>query len=953
MHPVSIGLSKADENRKNAAPGVSSASPRRNKLSAHIAVAGSSPASSPGAIQPALLKAVAASPRSKQAEDFSLGHSSSGQHDSCDKTVESTSSNNTNSRRKALEKANAKKRLHPVSIGLSKADENRKNAAPGVSSASPRRNKLSAHIAVAGSSPASSPGAIQPALLKAVAASPRSKQAEDFSLGHSSSGQHDSCDKTVESTSSNNTNSRRKALEKANAKKRLHPVSIGLSKADEYKKNAAPQGNSANPHRNRLSTHRALTDNPPPSSPKPIQDGGVQAAIDAWYYKTATIKDSNKPQIDSVVKSPENMSTVATATTSEPVESVTVEQHNVENTNAYLKHLEQKRTGAASAIVMPKTATDPSSISKTSSLATNVVSAAAATRAWQEQVLKRDNCELNKNSLEDQSDASGVLQEQALKSDDDEVDQNALDDQTYDASTLTKSSDDSFLCYSGSEGESAFSQKSRKNCAVKHEGSALLHDAVPEDQSVHFNDGNDEELEENHEAPPRVDSPTMYQTDQEGSTLFGGLQVGQTDQEGSTLFGQLQVGQTDQEEGSTLFGQLQVGQTDQEGSTLFGGLQVGQTDQEGSTLFGQLQVGQTDQEEGSTLFGQLQVGQTDQEGSTIFGQLQVGSKSSDESTMNTDEEAGTKTQDEFHPENVNRSAVPDPETMSQGSGTLQWWQKNYARTQDQNMNQLVEKALAEKEPVATYHKSSAVYSDDDESVFSGLDDITKSESTDSQQQQPEEATTKSSAPVPVPAFSRETTTENNVTSKVRKVQAPPPPPRQEHFGEVLDESALMNTVNSDITSSLLAGEGMRDFGRSRKYGLVIKEEKSYDITEENDTDGGDMGGRSKSSLERTKSRGSAKSRESTSKSRESATKKKSKQKTLTNFEEIFFNQATEDHPPIADSVSCQVFSPRAPEENPPIEDNDSCQAVFMKFGNTVLDHLEAICRVPGEWFLSV
>lgn len=391
------------------------------------------------------------------------------------------------------------------------------------------------------------------------------------------------------------------------------------------------------------------------------------------------------------------------------------------------------------------------------------------------------------------------------------------------------------LCFSESDNESAISIMSKNNTGPRDEGRTLLPDPLPEDQSVHYDD--------EKSAAAIIRDPSDSQT-------------------------------------------------------------LDQTDNEGSTLIGQLH---TNSKEGSTW-------QTENEGSTLIGQLHVDSKELDD--MMAEDAADIRAEGD----KLNQAQPPIEDTeklpkASRATKALSWWQKKYSRNQDQNVNEIVENSLTpisvtmaakqeskeasqinnnntEKQSERSEMdylkgtKSNGVYSDE-ESVFSGLDDLTRSPisarspapSIASPRQEPE------GRKILSPAFASsalstgpkaETTSGKSSTAKKLKesqeTMAPPAPPPQEHFGEVLDESQLVDTVNSDITSSVIAAEGANHpVDWSQKSSLVITEEMSDDIAAENDTiKSSSEDHLFKASLRKTKSHSS---RESSKKSQKSKEKK--------------------------------------------------------------------------------
>ena len=336
----------------------------------------------------------------------------------------------------------------------------------------------------------------------------------------------------------------------------------------------------------------------------------------------------------------------------------------------------------------------------------------------------------------------------------------------------------------------------------------------------------------------------------------------------------------------------------------------------------------------------------DIDGPTLIGQCLVTSASSEEGT--------TKFEDK-PPSPFNASVGPNCETGSQVSAALQWWQMNYAQNQDQRVNRLVEDALtrpstltstgktstpnvgeppeidSNKDPgkrasQSKYHPSNPQKkvegSFDEESLFSGLDEFARSDSLSISDDKQALDEPRHSSHVQA---SKLMTAALQTNSAPNKFQVPPPPP-QKHVGEVLDESQLMDTVNSDITSSVVAGEGAKDPAKNTYSSLVIKEEKSEEVDEENDTDKSERGGQSKTSLKKTKSRASAKS----AKSRDSLKKlpkKKLPEEDISEGESLFDQ----------DEFEGTKFS---------------FQNVFINLGHTILDQFEYICRAPGKRILG-
>jgi hypothetical protein len=416
----------------------------------------------------------------------------------------------------------------------------------------------------------------------------------------------------------------------------------------------------------------------------------------------------------------------------------------------------------------------------------------------------------------------------------------------------------------------------------KEAGSVLLPEPLPEDESVHY----DDEESGQGELQEQSDSQSMYQTDNEASTLIGQLHV------------------------------------DSKGS---------HTDHEGSTLLG------------------------------LLGQLSEDSKGSDNLLPK-----------EFSEEDDGDGA----QKVSRAKNALNWWQKKYSRNQDENVNHIVEHSLTptaltvaldsqegendlrhnpkEKQSensqmssskgATSEHKTSSMYSDE-ESVFSGLDDLTRSE-TDATS--PSSSIASQKKPDMVPAvLSNDLSAKSrggivitkSSRSKESKSMAPPNPPPQEHCGEVLDESQLVDTVNSDITSSVIAAEGANQaVDWSKKSSLVITEEKSNEIAEEDETIPSNSPEEEvvKSLIAKSKSQSS---RESSKKSQ-----KKKKQSAKSERPEKSSKR-------VARAVNQDEGAYRESRKEQPIEEEGDpifSSTVFMRIGTAILDTFETVCRMPGK-----
>ena len=327
------------------------------------------------------------------------------------------------------------------------------------------------------------------------------------------------------------------------------------------------------------------------------------------------------------------------------------------------------------------------------------------------------------------------------------------------------------------------------------------------------------------------------------------------------------------------------------------------------------------------------------------------------------------------PSSPNSSERFAKEAGLQLSAALQWWQANYAQNQDDNVNKLVEDALTRLSSTETSHMKAPTpqasvsqrefgkscdgdgqsIATDEGSIFSGLDETTKGNSITSADEADvkadveHQAPQSSSGPVHTPGAPNETSAKTRLPA--------PPPPAQKHVGEVLDEGELLKTVNSDITSSIIA--------RSLAPSAMIKEEESVDVKEENGNDWSDKGGKSRSSHktissdrstmgEKSKSSGTASESAGTStatgqsgtKSKASRDKAKSSAPGRTMDERLSRDVFDAD-------VSTEIPLFHCSGDGPRVESKESTiKAVFMKIGHSILDKFEIVCRGPGEYRLS-
>ena len=306
------------------------------------------------------------------------------------------------------------------------------------------------------------------------------------------------------------------------------------------------------------------------------------------------------------------------------------------------------------------------------------------------------------------------------------------------------------------------------------------------------------------------------------------------------------------------------------------------------------------------------------------------------------------------------------EAGRQLSAALQWWQMNYAQNQDQNVNKLVEDALTRlssaevsqtKAPTtgSLQHRESGKSGDEDcqsfatdeGSIFSGLDDVVKSNSIAG-----DEVIGKTDAVLDCPPSSYAPI-------------SPPPPPLQKHVGEVLDQYEVVDTVNSDITSSVIAVDGVRDSCRSMQPSAMIKEEESVDVNEENDTDRSDKGGKSRSS-HKTSTTGLSTAGNNSKLSgtlfdftgaptvavlndkQSNASQSNSKTAAPDKSCEFFRKTDSGDASEAEGSTAIPLFQCRS--DGLKLESADkSIKAVFMKFGHSLLDRFETACRGQGEY----
>ena len=140
----------------------------------------------------------------------------------------------------------------------------------------------------------------------------------------------------------------------------------------------------------------------------------------------------------------------------------------------------------------------------------------------------------------------------------------------------------------------------------------------------------------------------------------------------------------------------------------------------------------------------------------------------------------------------------------------------------------------------------------------------------------------------------------------------PPPPPQEHFGEVLDESQLLDTVNSDITSSVLAPEeGTKETSNGR-YPVTNNKEK-----------------------------------------RDSALVQLTRDSNLSSLpvsQEAIPSSVNDDDPVSASRREADDVSLYSEQQ---AGGEKGFGSVFFKFGNSILDSFNTICRVPGKYSLGL
>jgi hypothetical protein len=358
----------------------------------------------------------------------------------------------------------------------------------------------------------------------------------------------------------------------------------------------------------------------------------------------------------------------------------------------------------------------------------------------------------------------------------------------------------------------------------------------------------------------------------------------------------------------------------------------------------------------------------DNDASTLMGQLHVLSSGSHDEAKG---ESFTKHSDHFllsasQEDDDNH----DPETVSlvksQASSALQWWQKNYASNQDVKVNKLVQNALLAPASVAddpevsnshprlttieseSHHEAfqqdfpTSLHSSKFPSAKEGLNgtrehvsvaepipQVTKTESQVSEHFSVEGSIfsglddftlrSQSSSVAKSSVCNKEGEGQDNENQggylpwkmKMEAGSHTPPPPPQEHFGEVLDESQLLDTVNSDITSSVLAPEeGTKETSNGR-YPVANNKEK-----------------------------------------RDSALVQLTRDSNLSSLpvsQEAIPSSANDDDPVSASRREADDVSLYSEQQ---AGGDKGFGTVFFKFGNSILESFNTICRVPGKYSWS-
>lgn len=738
---------------------------------------------------------------------------------------------------------------------LTKAEMYRQRDAQRTDSVSPKGNRRVDHPVFTEKSNPTSPRASP----RNSARSPRSKRSNEMSSYSPSIRLLNDGVETVDSPASSITSARLEAFEKANAKKRLHPVSMGPSKAKEYKKEAALRIKTPSPKREKIATHRAFRGSSPPTSPSRAQTSDHHAKVldagpNSAVKPKATVASALPSEVDDYAGNrPGKMTSISSA------------EKPLASRNPYLAHLQQKQSNTHAPLGL--------------SAAHHGTNATSTTPA---------NIALSLREVTQASkDKSGSGRE-VTTNDGEASDETSSDHDIY---SLTKPSEDSMLAYSESEAGSAFSGV--KMIANKYEGGSRLPDSVPEDRCVDARSNEVTSLKNNDANPSRVKSLGNSVATDKGDEIHVPLP--------------------------------------------------------NKPLCNSVAPGGIDER-------LMESGKSETASNSI--------KSKAPATPNSSERFAK-------------------EAGLQLSAALQWWQANYAQNQDENVNKLVEDALTRLSSETSYIKvptpqgsvsqresgkicdgDGQSIATDEGSIFSGLDETTKGNSiisadeTTDKADEAGEVLPLTSAPVPATGTRNETSDRKDVTGNLL---APPPPP-QKHVGDVLDEGELLDTVNSDITSSVVALEGGRDLGRSMVPTAMIKEEESVDIKEENDTDRSDKGGKSRSSHKttfsdkstmggRSKSSGTASESAGTSTATGQSGKKSkaSRNKAKSRTPDRTCDKSDSRDVSEADA-STEIPLFHCSGDGPRVESKDSTlKAVFMKFGHSILDRFEIVCRGPGEY----
>mmetsp|Transcript_8635 Transcript_8635/g.13309 ORF Transcript_8635/g.13309 Transcript_8635/m.13309 type:complete len:1179 (+) Transcript_8635:89-3625(+) len=158
------------------------------------------------------------------------------------------------------------------------------------------------------------------------------------------------------------------------------------------------------------------------------------------------------------------------------------------------------------------------------------------------------------------------------------------------------------------------------------------------------------------------------------------------------------------------------------------------------------------------------------------------------------------------------------------------------------------------------------------------------------------------------------------------IPPPPPPPRQGHCGELLDESELLATVNSDITSSILAGEGMYSAPENaldwnKRSTMVITEEASDDITTDQDR---------------------SQDAKSMSTGNRSGRSKQSQQADIKLLPSDPSQKSQDDKPSNDLDILEESIPANEPSQESSEEENEGFGAIFMN----IIDSFSTLCRAP-------